>query len=76
MKKPNPKCIDYAMEKLSITNKDEILFIGDSATDIDTAHNAQLECWAVPYGYNSGKPIQESNPTKMIEKLEEIKSIL
>jgi phosphoglycolate phosphatase len=76
VKKPNPKGIFYILDKLKITDKKDALFIGDSDTDIKTAQNAKIECWAVPYGYNSGEPIENSNPNKMIKTLKDIEIIL
>jgi phosphoglycolate phosphatase len=76
VKKPNPEGIFHAMNTLEIKDLDDILFIGDSDTDIKAAQNANVECWAVPYGYNAGIPIEDSNPTKMIKTLKEITQIL
>lgn len=76
VKKPDPKGIFYAMEKMDITNTEDVLFIGDSKTDIETAKNANLECWAVPYGYNAGEKIEDSNPDKMINSLLEIRELI
>ena len=76
VKKPNPKGIYHILDKLNITDKKEVLFIGDSDTDIKSAQNADIECWAVPYGYNSGEPIENSNPDKMIKTLKDVEVIL
>lgn len=76
VKKPNPKGIFHILDKLNITDKKDVLFIGDSDTDIKAAQNAEIECWAVPYGYNSGEPIESSNPDKMIKTLKDIEVIL
>lgn len=76
VKKPNPKGIFHIMHKLNIANNKDVLFIGDSNTDIVTAQNAGLECWAVPYGYNAGERIQDSNPDKMIDKLSDIPKLI
>ncbi len=76
VKKPNPKGIYHILDKLNITDKKDVLFIGDSDTDIKSAQNADIECWAVPYGYNSGEPIESSNPDKMIKTLKDVEVIL
>ena len=76
VKKPNPKGIFHILEKLEKKKKKDVLFIGDSDTDIKAAQNAKIECWAVPYGYNSGEPIESSNPDKMIKTLKDIEVIL
>lgn len=76
VKKPNPKGIYHILDKLNITDKKDVLFVGDSDTDIKSAQNADIECWAVPYGYNSGEPIENSNPDKMIKTLKDVEVIL
>jgi len=76
VKKPDPKGLYHCMEFLKITDKKDILFIGDSQTDIKASQNAGIECWAVPYGYNAGEDIRDSNPDKMIETLQDVESIL
>ena len=75
-KKPNPHCIDYTMEKLGLKDKSKLLFIGDSKVDIQTAKNANISCYAVPYGYNGGEDVRDENPDKMIDSLLEIQEIL
>jgi phosphoglycolate phosphatase len=43
------------------------LFIGDSSIDIATARNAGVAVWAVPYGYNMGQAIADSQPDRLIQ---------
>ncbi len=40
--------------------------MGDSEIDIATARSAGVAVWAVPYGYNHGKPIGEARPDRVI----------
>jgi len=72
VKKPDPAGVFYMMDKLDLKITEDILFIGDSKTDILTARNAKLRCWAVTYGYNAGEKIQDSSPDKIINSLEDI----
>lgn len=71
VKKPNAEVIHHCLETLS-EKANSSLFVGDSAIDITTAKNAKITCWAVPYGYNSGKDIRLSNPDKLIENLSSV----
>lgn len=68
VKKPNPAgilhCIDTAGETRATS-----LFIGDSEIDVATAKAAEVTCWAVPYGYNHGKPISTANPDRLIDDI-------
>jgi phosphoglycolate phosphatase len=43
--------------------------VGDSVTDIEAARNAGVAAWAVPYGYNAGRPIAEANPERIFAGL-------
>lgn len=46
--------------------------VGDSATDVAAARNAGVSAWAVPHGYNAGRPIQDSRPDKVFAQLDAI----
>ena len=46
--------------------------VGDSATDVAAARNAGVSAWAVPYGYNAGVPITESNPERLFQNLSQV----
>lgn len=68
VKKPDAMMINHCIHKLG-EHLTDCLFIGDSAIDIETARNAKVTCWAVPYGYNRGKDIRLSNPDKLIDNI-------
>ncbi len=51
-KKPDPKSLLNIM-KIFEVNKEEIIFIGDSEVDIQTAKNADIACFSVSWGYKS-----------------------
>ena len=61
---------------LKLQIKKEILLVGDSNTDLQTAKNANIQCFLVDYGYNGGKPVKELNPPKIIHSLLEVKDII
>jgi phosphoglycolate phosphatase len=42
------------------------LFVGDSSIDVQTARNAGVVVWALPYGYNMGQPIEACQPDRVI----------
>jgi phosphoglycolate phosphatase len=46
--------------------------VGDSSTDMDAARNAGVAAWAVPYGYNAGAPIVDSQPQRIFPGLIEV----
>lgn len=52
--KPNPYSVNKIMKKLNIC-EDELIYIGDSQTDIQTAKNAKIDCLIVKWGYGNQK---------------------
>jgi phosphoglycolate phosphatase len=68
VKKPNPTVIYNCLDALHCV-PGESLFVGDSSIDVATAKAAGLVCWAVPYGYNMGEPIERSEPDRIISDL-------
>ena len=46
--------------------------VGDSRTDVETARNAGVSAWAVPWGYNAGEPIAASHPERIFQSLPEV----
>ena len=48
--KPDPTGIFKALEKLSVSNKDECLYLGDNDIDYETASNAGVETLLVTWG--------------------------
>ena len=64
-KKPNPGVLVHCIQTLNETLT-QSLFIGDSEIDVATAKAAGVTCWAVPYGYNHGQPIENAQPQRVI----------
>ena len=48
--KPNPTGIYKAMEALNITNKEDVLYVGDNDIDFETATNAGVDAMLVSWG--------------------------
>lgn len=73
VKKPDPGVIAHCLAAFGVTSG-EALFIGDSAIDVSTAKAAGVVCWAVPYGYNLGKPIEEAMPDRIVPDIRDVPS--
>lgn len=71
VKKPDPAVIEHCLHTLGAT-RGEALFVGDSEIDVATARAAGVICWAVPYGYNLGRPIAEAMPDRIVEDIREV----
>jgi len=70
-KKPHRHVIDHVLQVLG-ASQEQMAHVGDSHTDIDTARNAGVAAWAVPYGYNGGEPIEDAKPHRIFQTLPEI----
>lgn len=70
-KKPHPMQLQHICAKLDV-HTFEAMLVGDSETDITAAHAAGCFIVTVPYGYNQGRPIDESTVDAMIEDLTEL----
>lgn len=69
--KPNPEGILKEMEKLSIT-PDEIIYVGDSEVDYETAKNLMCDYVIVNYGFRD-KALLEKNGIK--ESVDDVASL-
>ncbi|MFM1881026.1 MAG: hypothetical protein RLZZ344_1260 [Pseudomonadota bacterium] len=67
-KKPDPAGLLHCIRVLGAT-VGSCLFVGDSEIDVATAKAAGVTCWAVPYGYNHGRPIALAEPDRLIEDI-------
>ncbi len=68
VKKPDPVGLLHCMTRLGVA-AERALFVGDSSIDVATARNAGVPVWALPYGYNLGKPVADSHPDRMIDDI-------
>lgn len=73
--KPEPDMIMHALGELGLT-KDEIFFIGDSDTDMQTAINAKIKSVAVTWGFRTLDVLKIFNPTYIIHHPSELLEIL
>jgi len=71
VKKPNPAVIFHCMNHLGQA-AGECLFVGDSEIDVATAKAAGVTCWAVPYGYNMGRPIESAAPDLVVPNVKDV----
>ncbi len=67
-KKPHPAVLHHVAEALGVA-RDAMAHVGDSAADVAAARAAGVRAWAVPYGYNAGRPITESRPDAVFPDL-------
>ena len=73
-KKPDPAGFFEVMKRFNITDKNEIVLIGDAETDIATAKNAGIKCITVTWGFRDrdfleaqGATIFANTPKEVLE---------
>lgn len=74
-KKPDPMPLLYAAEKMGVAPANSLM-IGDSSNDVTAARSAGFGIVCLPYGYNHGKDIRDSNPDAVINTLDELPALL
>ncbi|MEO6362171.1 MAG: phosphoglycolate phosphatase [Caldimonas sp.] len=69
--KPDPAGALHIAARLGVAVA-QMAHVGDSAIDVATARAAGAAAWAVPYGYNGGRPIEEASPDRLFASLGEV----
>lgn len=72
--KPDPEGVFGILEEFGVS-KEECLYIGDTATDIQTAKNASLESIGVLWGFRDRNELEGAGADHIIDKPEEIVNI-
>ena len=70
-KKPDPMPLHYAADHFGL-DYGECLMVGDSSNDVVAARAAGFSIACVPYGYNHGNSIRNSNPDLVVENLKDL----
>ena len=70
-KKPDRATVFHVLDTLG-GERSHAAHVGDSRTDVETAHNAGIAAWAVPYGYNGGEPIEAAGPNRIFATLTDV----
>ncbi|MEO7053281.1 MAG: HAD-IA family hydrolase [Rhodanobacter sp.] len=63
-KKPDPRVLQHVIAQFGSTPA-RTAHVGDSAIDLGAARSAGVADWAVPWGYNAGRPIEQDQPTRL-----------
>jgi phosphoglycolate phosphatase len=70
-KKPHASVLCRVARELHVDTR-RMAHVGDSGLDVQAARNAGVAAWAVPYGYNGGRPIEEEQPQRVFRNLLEV----
>lgn len=73
--KPSPVIVEDILSQ-SGADKKEVLYVGDSGVDMQTAINAQVEACGVTWGFRSRKELASFSPAHIVDKAEEILALI
>lgn len=73
--KPDPTIVNEIAEYANIEKKD-ILYVGDSGVDMQTAINAKVEYIGVSWGFRSREELEKFRPLAIIDSACQLKEIL
>ncbi len=71
-KKPDPAGVFEVMKRLNITDKDEIVLVGDAETDVATAKNAGIKCITVTWGFRDRDFLEAQGATVFADAPKEV----
>lgn len=74
--KPDPGVVDEIMNLADIQDKSEVLYVGDSGVDMQTARNAGVDAVGVTWGCRTREELESFNPKAVVDTCEEIFSHL
>lgn len=74
-KKPHPCLTQLAMQLLDVS-KNEVLYVGDSNIDIETARNARVKSVGCTWGFRGKKELEEAGADYIVSSPMDIMEIL
>ena len=69
--KPDPSIVSDIIQKAGVS-KEEVLYVGDSNVDMQTAHNAGVDAIGVAWGFRPRAELEALQPLAVIDKAEEL----
>jgi 2,3-diketo-5-methylthio-1-phosphopentane phosphatase/HAD superfamily hydrolase (TIGR01509 family) len=69
--KPSPDMIHAVLNAMNLPPED-VVFVGDTLTDIETGKQAGVDVYALPTGYDSKKELARGRPKWILRNLKEI----
>ncbi len=74
-RKPAPDSVDAVINELDLSKKD-VVYVGDSEVDIETAENAEIDCIAVTWGFRDEDFLSEFKSAKIARSVHELKALI
>ncbi|WP_077155164.1 HAD family hydrolase [Bacteroides bouchesdurhonensis] len=73
--KPDPTIV-FDILKIAGVDKKEVLYVGDSGVDMQTAANAGITACGVTWGFRPRTELEKFNPSYIVDSAEEIKEYI
>ncbi|MDE6988471.1 MAG: HAD-IA family hydrolase, partial [Bacteroides acidifaciens] len=73
--KPDPTIV-FDILKLANVEKEDVLYVGDSGVDMQTAANAGVTACGVTWGFRPRTELEEFSPAYIVDTAEEIKRLI
>ena len=73
--KPDPAVVRTLLQELDAP-AETALFVGDSATDIRTGHNAGLPACGVTWGFRSRQSLEAAEPEFLADTVQELEQVI
>lgn len=64
-RKPHPQIVEEILESMGL-ERDEVLYVGDTNVDMQTAINARVDCLGVAWGFRPREELAAHNPLAII----------
>ena len=69
--KPDPTIVHDILKQAQVS-PEEVLYVGDSGVDMQTARNAGVEACGVTWGFRPRTELEEASPAHIVNKTEDI----
>ena len=73
--KPHPQIVEDILALVPVS-KEEVIYIGDSGVDMQTALNAGVESIGVTWGFRPREELLQNSPTHLADTAKEIENII
>ena len=74
--KPDPTIVQDILALAKVDRPEEVLYIGDSGVDMQTAQNAGVDACGVTWGFRPRAELMELSPKYIVDKAEEISQLI
>ena len=73
--KPFPDMIHVALREMALPSEN-VVFVGDTATDIETGRQAGVDVYALPTGFESRLELSTHKPKRILKDLQELPALV